>query len=91
MKIISDKFFVMIGIMMIIPFFCYMLLPSPYDTISAMGSNLVMIFVFRKMITTMSGKILGSKIKFQCLVCSGTKFDGNGICNRCGSKQKRPI
>ena len=81
----------MLAVMTVVPFFCYMLFPSPYDTITAMISNLAMIFVFRTMLKNLSGKMFGSKLKYQCIACNGTKFDALGTCYRCGSKSRKPI
>lgn len=92
MNMISDKFFVLMAVMVVVPFLCYVALPSPYDTISAMSANIAMIFIFRKLIKNVSGSILGtSKGKWSCLACNWNKFDNAGNCRRCGSSARRML
>ena len=80
------------AVMVVIPFLCYAVLPSPYDSIVAMSSNVAMIFVFRKLIKNVGSSMLGSsKGKWACLACQWTKFDQQGNCKRCGSSARRML
>ena len=60
-------------------------------TIGTMTLNLIVLFWIRKTVKNGLGNIFGSKVKFQCLTCSGTKFDSKGTCWRCGGKSKKSI
>jgi hypothetical protein len=81
----------MLAVMCVLPVICYLVLPSPIDTFGAMGCNIGMIFIFRKMIGGIVAGRFGEKLKFECLACNGTKFDSKGACVRCGSKTRRTI
>ena len=60
-------------------------------TIGTMGINLSMLFWIRKTFKNGLSGMLGSKIKWQCLICQNTRFDGTGKCYRCGMKQRRTV
>ena len=78
--------------MMIVPTICLLLNVDPGTaTLATMGTNLGMLFYLRKTFKGALNGILGGKIKFQCLTCSGTKFDSKGSCLRCGSKARKSI
>ena len=80
------------AVMTMIPFMCYLILPSPYDSIAAMTSNIGMIFVFWRLVKGMGKNILGSsKGKWSCLSCQWTKFDKTGHCQRCGGSARRML
>src|SRR5690348_8455106 len=97
MPVISDKFFMVLGLMMLPPVvFTVLVSTNIVDpttaTIGTMGINLGMLFWIRKTLNGSIGNILGgSKVKFQCLTCHGTKFDPKGTCYRCGGKSKKSI
>lgn len=78
--------------MMIVPTICIVLNVDPGTaTIATMGTNLGMLFYIRKTFKGMTNGLFGNKVKFQCLSCTGTKFDSKGSCWRCGSKAKKSI
>lgn len=80
------------AVMVVVPFLCYVALPSPFDTISAMSANIAMIFVFRKLIKNVGSSMLGTaKGKWSCLSCQWTKFDKTGHCQRCGGSARRML
>lgn len=90
----NDRLFLMLGSMMIVPTICIMLNVDPGTaTLATMGANLGMLFYIRKTWKNMaSGSgLFATKVKYQCLTCQGTKFDGRGTCWRCGGKSRRPI
>ena len=61
-------------------------------TIGTMIVNFGMLFYLQRTIKATAVGMLGhSKLKWQCLVCQGTKFDSKGTCHRCGGKSRRPI
>lgn len=86
---IQERLWLMLGIMMVLPIIIIMLVPEPYATIGALGCNLVMLFYIRRFYKGMASKMLGSKMKFVCSVCQGTKFEADGTCKRCGSKNRK--
>jgi len=79
----------MLGVMMVLPLIIFMLIPDPYATISILGSNMVMLLYIRKFYKGITKGILGSKATLICSVCEGKRFDGKGICKRCGSRNRR--
>ena len=92
---ISDRFFIILGLMMLVPVISTVLisiglLDATTATIATMGINLGMLFWIRKTFKTGLGGLLGNKVKFQCLVCNGTKFDSRGFCHKCGRSMRRP-
>ena len=77
---------------MIVPTICLLLnVDATTATIATMGTNLGMLFYLRKTFKGMTNNLFGGKVKFQCLTCSGTKFDKKGTCWRCGGKSKKSI
>ena len=87
----NDRLFIMMGLMMVSSFVFIMVLPDPYSTIASLGTNLAMLFYLRKNFRNLATNMFGGKLKYQCLICQGTKFDGSGICHRCGGRSKKPI
>ena len=67
------------------------LLDATSATIATMGINLGMLFWIRKTFKTGLTSMFGGKIKFQCLTCAGSKFDGKGTCWRCGSRARKSV
>lgn len=87
---INDRLFVMLGIMMLVPMIFVFLAVDPVTaTVGTMAVNLVMLLYMRKTFRNMAGSLFGSKSKFVCIACNGTKFDSKGSCYRCGSRQRR--
>lgn len=96
MPVISDRFFMVLGLMMLPPvIFTVLVSTNIVDpttaTIGTMGINLLMLFWIRKTLNSGITNMLGGKVKFQCLTCQGTKFDPKGTCYRCGSKARKSI
>lgn len=87
----QEKLWVMLACMMALPFLFVMILPDPYSTLATLGTNMGMIFYMRRYFKNITGNLFGSKLKYQCLICQGTKFDKSGSCYRCGSKAKKTI
>ena len=87
---IPERLWIMMALMMASPVLFMLVLPDPYFTIATLGTNLGVLFYFRKTFKGITGKVIGGKLKYQCLICQGTKFDKSGTCNRCGSKSKKP-
>lgn len=84
----------MLGIMLLVPMMFVIFNVDPTTaTIGTMAVNLGMLFYLRKSFKNVASGfgLSGSKIKFQCLVCQGTKFDSRGTCVRCGSKARKSI
>lgn len=93
---INDRFFIILGLMMLVPVISTVLisiglLDATTATMATMGINLGMLYWIRKTFKTGLNGMFGGKIKFQCLTCAGTKFDGKGTCWRCGSKARKSV
>ena len=89
---INDRLFLILGSMMIVPTICILLNVDPGTaTLATMATNLGMLFYIRKTFKGMATSLFGGRVKFQCLSCSGTKFDSKGSCHRCGGKSKKSI
>jgi len=89
---LNDRMFVMFGVMMLVPFLFIITNTDPrIATIGTMAANLGMLFWMRKTFKNGLNGLLGTKVKFACLTCGGTKFDGRGTCWRCGGKSKKSI
>ena len=87
----QEKFWMVLALFIIMPLFFMIFIPEPYGTIVMIGSNLLMLAYMRKMFKSGLSNLIGSKTKFQCLTCAGTKFGKDGSCQRCGSKARKPI
>jgi len=89
---INDRLFLLLGSMMIVPTICILLNVDPGTaTIATMGTNLAMLFYIRKTFKGITNGLFGNKVKFACLTCGGTKFDGKGTCFRCGGRSKKSV
>ena len=90
--IINEKFWIVMTLP-IIAVIVFMILPTDptTSTIGVMAVNLLVIFYLRKSFKGTVGKMFGEKLKWQCLICQGTKFDKKGVCWKCGRSQRRPI
>jgi hypothetical protein len=86
---IQERLWLMLGLMMILPIIIIMIVPEPYATVGAIGSNLVFLLYIRKFYKGIVGSILGNKTTLVCSVCNGKKFDKNGSCKKCGNKSRR--
>lgn len=86
---IQERLWIMLGIMMVLPMIIIMIVPEPYSTVGALGSNLVFLLYIRKFYKGLSSKILGSKMNLVCSVCNSSRFDRAGTCKRCGSKSRK--
>jgi len=75
--------------MMILPIIIIMLVPEPYATIGALGSNLIMLLYIRKFYKGFAKGMFGSKTILVCTVCHGSRFNKNGICKRCGNRSRK--
>ena len=86
---IPEKLWVMMGVMIIMPLFFYILLPDPYATIGIIGSNIGMLFFLRKTFKNIVSGKFGNQTKFTCSVCGFSKFNQDGSCKRCGNKMRK--
>ena len=87
---INDKMFAKLAIVMIVPTLLLFVFPD-YSSIITIISPIAVLLVIRQTLKNVQGNLFGGKMKYQCLTCSGTKFDSKGTCYRCGSKSRRPI
>lgn len=87
-----NRLFVLLGVTMSIQVVCMLLsVDATTATIVTMGANLAVLFYVMRGFNKGIGGILGTpKIKWQCLICQGNKFDSTGTCHRCGSKSRKP-
>lgn len=83
----QERVWLLLALMMIIPFVVPIILPEPYSWIGMIGMNLLLLVVLRKNFKAMTGKLFGSKSEWICAVC-GNKSK-NVTCNRCGSKSRK--
>ena len=74
---------------MVLPIILIMLIPPPFSTIGALGSNIFMLWYIRRFYKGMATGLFGKKAILVCSVCDGAKFDGKGTCKRCGNKSRR--
>lgn len=88
---IQERVWITFAILMVLPIILGIALPEPYGSIAIMGSSLAVVFYIRRITQNMAKGLIGGKLKYQCLICQGTKFDSRGICNRCGRASKKPI
>jgi hypothetical protein len=79
----------MLGVMMVLPIIIIMLVPEPYATVSALGSNVIMLLYIRKFYKGFAKGMFGSKATLVCSVCNGSRFNRDGSCKRCGNKSRK--
>ena len=93
---LNDRIFLMLGMMMLVPIVFTLLISvgigdATTATIGTMAINLVMLLWMRKTFKNGLNGLLGTKVKFACLTCGGTKFDPKGTCWKCGGKSRKSI
>ena len=79
----------MLGLMMVLPIIIIMLVPDPYATIGALGSNMFMLFYIRRFYKGFAKGMFGSKTTLVCSVCQASRFNRDGSCKRCGNKSRK--